>query len=172
MNYDLLGSIGLGLLILVWVGYRQTTWRVVDGARMWRLPLILGLVGIASLIGARASFGGIDVAALAIEIAVSAATGAWMGALAKFRPLAASNDHSGARWETRTGWWGLALWLLVVAVRVGIDVVAVQLGAQLVTSTGVILLLLGANRMIRVGVILSRAQQLDAEAPAGRATLV
>ncbi|MFT4216181.1 MAG: hypothetical protein QM619_03225 [Micropruina sp.] len=170
MNLNVLGSIGLGLLILVWVGYRQTTWRVVE-PRMWRLPLILGLVGIVSLVGSGEHLGGIDLAALAIEIVVSAATGAWMGVLARFRPLAPA-DATTARWETRTGWWGLALWLLVVAVRVGIDIVAVQWGAQLVTSTGVILLMLAANRLIRVGVILSRTERLDAGVPTGQATLV
>ena len=91
---------------------------------------------------------GIDLAALAIELVVSAATGAWMGAIAHFRPLAPAGATS-ARWESRTGWWGLTLWLLVVAVRVGIDVVAVRLGAGMVTSTGVILLVLAANRLVR-----------------------
>ncbi len=170
MDLNVLGSIGLGILVLVWVGYRQTTWRPV-GATMWRLPLILGLVGIASMLGSGMPLSGIDLAALAIELVVSAATGAWMGVLAHFRPLAPS-DATSARWESRTGWWGLALWLLVVAVRVGIDIVAVQLGAGMVTSTGVILLVLAANRLVRVGVILNRAGRLDAGTPVGQPTLV
>lgn len=176
MNLNVLGSIGLGLLILVWVGYRQTTWRPVDAGRMWRMPLILGLVGVAALIGTTTGFSAIDLAALAIELVISAATGAWMGALAHFRPLAvrpdAGSDLARARWESRTGWWGLALWVVVVATRVGIDVLAVRLGAQLVTSTGVILLVLAANRLVRVAVILSRAGRLDAGTPIRQATLV
>lgn len=171
MNTNLLGSIALGILILVWVGYRQTTWRPVDPGRMWRLPLILGLAGIVSLIGVGVAISGIDLATLTIELAISAATGAWMGALAHFRPFAASSDAA-VRWESRTGWWGLALWLLVVAARIGIDVLAVRLGAQLVTSTGVILLVIAANRLVRVAVILSRAGRLEMAVPAGRPTLV
>lgn len=56
MNLNVLGSIGPGRLILVWVGYRQTTWRPVDAGRMWRMPLVLGLVGVAALIGTTTGF--------------------------------------------------------------------------------------------------------------------
>lgn len=160
MDLNALGSIGVGILVLVWVGYRQTTWRVVDASRKWRLPLILGVIGIVSLFDAKAPLSEVDLAALVIELVVSAATGAWMGAMAHFR-LAASDTRS-ARWESRTGWWGLALWVLVIAVRVGIDVVAVRLGAGNVTSTGVILLVVAANRLARVAVVLNRAGRLDA----------
>ncbi len=172
MDLNALGSIGLGILVLVWVGYRQTTWRAVDGSTMWRMPVILGLVGLVTLIGTGTVLGGTDLAALAIELVVSVATGAWMGAIARFRPAAAPTPDRLVRWETRNGWWGLALWLLVVAVRIGIDVVAVQLGAGMVTSTGVILLVLAANRLVRVAVILSRAGRLNAGVPVGRPTLV
>ncbi len=170
MNLNLLGSIGLGILILVWVGYRQTTWRPVDPGRMWRMPIILGVVGVASMIGTATAISGIDLAALAIELVISAATGAWMGAIARFRPIASTPDRL-ARWETRNGWWGLALWLLVVAVRIGIDIVAVRLGAGMVTSTGVILLVLAANRLVRVAVILSRAERLPTATPVHQPTL-
>ncbi len=171
MDLNVLGSIGVGILVLVWVGYRQTTWRVVDASRMWRLPLVLGVIGIVLLFDAKAPFNGIDLAALVIELVVAAATGAWMGVMAHFRPLAASDARS-ARWESRTGWWGLALWVLVIAVRVGIDVVAVRLGAGNVTSTGVILLVVAANRLARVAVVLNRAGRLDAGARVGQPTLV
>lgn len=172
MDLNVLSSIGIGLLVLAWVGYRQTTWRVVDGSRMWRTPFILGVVGLVTLIGTGTVLGGTDLAALAIELVVSAATGAWMGAIAHFRPIAAPAANRLARWETRNGWWGLVLWLLVVVVRIGIDIVAVRLGAGMVTSTGVILLVLAANRLVRVAVILNRAGRLDSGTPVGQPTLV
>ena len=95
-----------------------------------------------------------------------------MGAIAHFRPIAAPAANRLARWETRNGWWGLVLWLLVVVVRIGIDIVAVRLGAGMVTSTGVILLVLAANRLVRVAVILNRTGRLDSGTPVGQPTLV
>lgn len=160
MNLDVLGSIGIGLLVLVWVGYRQTTWRAVDAARMWRLPAILGIVGVVTLVGTGVTVNGIDLAALVVELVIAAATGVWMGVLAHFRPVAPG------RWESRTGWWGLALWLLVIGVRVGIDVLAVHLGATSVTSTGIIMLVIAVNRLARVAVVLSRAARLETPASA------
>ena len=177
MNLNVLGSIGIGILVLVWVGYRQTTWRAVDAGRMWRMPVILGIAAVATLVTSKMAVNGIDVAALAIELVISAATGIWMGALAHFRPLeptsvSGSDGRSAARWESRTGWWGLALWLLVIGVRVGIDLLAVHFGATLVSSTGIILLVVAVNRLARVVVILHRAARLDAPRPVARPTLV
>lgn len=160
MNLSLLGNIGIGLLLLVYVGYRQTTWRTVDAARMLRTPVILGILGVYSLVRATGGLTAFDIAVLGIELALTAGVGAWMGALAHFRRVDAAAS-GGSRYESRTGWWGLALWLVVIVVRVGVDAVATRMGSHLATSTGVILLLFAVNRGIRAAVLSARVARLE-----------
>jgi len=163
MNLQTIGNAILIVLVIGWIGYRQTTWRPGAVGRMYRLALVLALVGAG---GPRAPAGGTPGAAGAaapLAGVISLGVGAWMGAIARFRPLdppvpAGSSDQV-ARFASRTGWWGLALWLVVIAVRVGIDVLATGLGAHAATSTGVILLLIAANRAARTAVFAVRLER-------------
>ena len=168
------------VVVVVFVAYRQMTWRAVDPARMWRLPLILGVVGVATLgTGTKiAHLTGVDVGVLLIELVISLGLGACMGALAIIRPLTAdgirlyreahANDRrqgsADVTFETRTGWLGLVLWIALIAVRVGVDFLATAAGSTLAASTGVILLMVAANRIARVGVIVYRAGRIAAPA--------
>ncbi|MFT4136173.1 hypothetical protein [Microbacterium sp.] len=158
------------LLLLVWVGYRQTTWRAVDPTRMWRLPVILAVVGLATLssTGSLSRVSGLDVAMLVAELLLAFAVGALMGAISRFRPMSAASlaahrtrygEATTVTLQTRTGWTGLALWIVLIAVRVGLDVVAVRMGSGLAASTGVILLMVAVNRVARVAVILARSSR-------------
>jgi hypothetical protein len=163
------------IVILVWVGYRQLTWRAVDAARMWRMPIILGIVGLALLATTSKAhvLTGVDIAVLLVELIVGLGLGAAMGMLATFRPMTADGirlyreAHAGSRrpvgdvtLQTRTGWLGIVLWIVLIAVRVGVDVLAGMAGSTLAASTGVILLMVGANRLARVAVILYRANKV------------
>jgi hypothetical protein len=162
MNLQTIGNAILIILVIGWIGYRQTTWRPVAIGRMYRMGLILAVVGVALAVQAAGALTGLDIAVLLVEVVISLGIGAWMGMLARFRPLDASSAGSGGsspRFESRTGWWGLALWLLVLAVRIVIDVVAVGMGARAATSAGVILLLVAANRIARTFVFSARLQR-------------
>ncbi|MFT4231818.1 MAG: hypothetical protein QM606_03450 [Leucobacter sp.] len=160
------------LLLLVWVGYRQTTWRAVDPSRMWRMPAILAIVGLATLGDASdiVRISGIDLAVLLAELVLSFGIGALMGAISRFRLMSAEaadaylerlerrgRTAAPVSLEARTGWAGLVLWIVLIAVRVGLDVLAVRMGSELAASTGVILLMVAANRAARVAVILARS---------------
>ncbi len=68
------------------------------------------------------------------------------------------------RYETRTGWAGVALWLALIAVRIGMDVAATRLGAGAVTGTAMILLVLAANRAARTAVLVLRLERLGVAA--------
>lgn len=165
--------------LVAFVGYRQMTWRAVDPGRMWRLPAILAIVGLVTLgsMTKVATLTGTDIAVLCGELVISLALGAAMGAIARFRPMTADgirlyrDAHANDRrpsmapvtLETRTGWVGLALWVVLIAVRIGIDALANLAGSHLAASTGVILLMVAANRLARVGVILYRAGRVPAE---------
>lgn len=138
----------IGLLI-----WRQLRWRDFDPARVLRLPIVLGAIGLlelANLHGAIVT--AIDGTLLAIELLMSIGIGAAMGRLAVFR---SAPNGSGAL-QTRTGWVGASLWIVLIAVRIGFDVLGSSLGAHLLTQTGVILVLLAASRATAALVIRAR----------------
>lgn len=155
---------GLLILLLIgWIGVRQLTWRPVILSRMWRAPLILAVVGCVMLVQQTtpATITPLDIAVLTGELVLSLGVGAWMGAIEHFRrlpqPVAAGRDgRELAVYESRTGGWGMALWLVVIAVRILVDVLAAQAGSHLAAATGVILLIFAANRVARTAVFAAR----------------
>jgi hypothetical protein len=170
MDIQIIGNVLLALVILAVVAYRQTTWRPAVPGALMRAPLIIGVVGVFLLVQQRTVLTGLDAAVLVVELVISLGIGAWMGAIAHFRriPAAAGAPVS---YETRTGWWGLVLWIAVIAVRVGFDVVATGLGAHAATTTGVIVLLLAANRFARAGMIGLRVDRLRTGAQAAASAM-
>ncbi len=128
----------IGLLV-----YRQLRWRAFNPASALRLPIILGAVGVLNLTGLKGVVvTSLDATLFVVELLLSIGIGAAMGRLSVFR---SAPDGSGVL-QTRTGWIGAALWAVLIAVRIGFDVVGASLGAHLITRTGVILVLLAASR--------------------------
>ncbi len=184
MTLQTIGNVLLIIVLIGWIGFRQLTWRPVSIARMWRVPAIMAIVGVVLLMQTTdaAHLTALDLAVLVVEIAISLGIGAWMGALAVFRPVSAqevplasaarsalaSRDRDAilqsSSVESRTGWWGLALWVLVIVIRVGIDLLAAQAGSHLAASTGIIVLLVAANRAARTAVFAYRLERMPAVA--------
>jgi hypothetical protein len=171
MTTQTLLDIVLGIALLGWIGYRQLTWTAVSPERMWRMPALLAIIGAVTLFqnGAGDTVSASDLGVLAIETVVSIGLGAVMGLMAHFRPigektLAAFHARDRGRssvptLETRTGWVGMALWLVLIAMRIGGEVYAHLAHSTLLTSVGVILLTVALNRAIRIVVITERAKR-------------
>lgn len=167
-------TIANAVLIIVgvaFIGFRQLAWRPVVISQMWRQPIILGIVGVFIVSQAKGTLRTIDITVLVVELVVALAVGAAMGRIARFRPLtneakAAVDLKSGGKhqadFESSTGWIGFALWAVFIVVRIGIDVIAGMDGATIATSTGVILVMLGANRLARTFVFLARVDRYEA----------
>lgn len=167
-------SIVLVLAALVWLSIRQTTWSPVSPDRLFRGPLILGIVGAVMIVsnGQAAAFDATDIALLVLELVVGAAVGAVIGLVAHLRPLsdagrraweAKSARRPGAvepRFEARNGWLGLTLWLALIAARIAFGIWESSTGGHLAQAGGVILILLAANRVVRSAVILWRAPRV------------
>lgn len=183
MTIQLLANALLIIALLCWIGYRQVTWQPVSITRMWRMPIVLGAIGLFSLTGGSIAIHltTFDLAILLIEIVISLGVGAAMGAIAAFRPLSreateaaeAKASRSSRRGsgviptlESRTGWIGLALWIILIAVRVGLDVYATSLGSQLAASAGMIFIMFAANRAARALVFAYRVDHLTPVAAA------
>lgn len=163
MSVQTLGNAVLIVLVIGWIGYRQMTWRPVSIAKMWRFPAIAAVVGVVLLVQQvkPSSLTPLDLVVVVAELVISLAVGAWMGAIAHFRPLAApvqlgKDARYVAVYESRTGVLGLVLWVVVLAVRVLMDVVAGMAGSHLAEATGIILLVLAANRVARTAVFAAR----------------
>ena len=170
MTTQTLLDIVLGIALLGWIGYRQLTWTAVSPERMWRMPALLAIIGVVTLFqsGTGDTISAGDLGILAIETVISIGLGAVMGLMAHFRPigertLAAFHAKDRGRSmtvptiETRTGWVGMALWLVLIATRIGGEVYAHMAHSTLLMSTGVILLTVALNRAIRIVVITQRA---------------
>ncbi|MEV6769101.1 hypothetical protein AB0N05_10800 [Nocardia sp. NPDC051030] len=144
----------IAVLVIGWIMYRQTRWQVLDGTRMWRGPIILGVVGVVQAKSAFAGqgIGTVAIALLVLSAVLSVGVGAAMGRLSQLR-------WADGHWEARTGWIGSLLWLVLLAVRIGVDVLAHLAGAEVVASLGVILLIVAVNRAARTLVLARRAEQ-------------
>jgi hypothetical protein len=171
VDLQTLANAALIIAAVCFIGFRQIAWRPVIISQMWRQPIILAIIGVAIISQAKGTLKTIDIAVLVIELVVSLGVGAAMGRIARFRPLtnearAAVNVKSGGKhnadYESSTGWIGFALWAVFIVVRIGIDIVAGMDGATIATSTGVILVMLGANRLARTFVFLARVDRYEA----------
>lgn len=152
MSVQFLVDVVLGVALVVFLGYRQTTWRYTDPTRIWRTPLVLGLVGVVVLAQTVTTITTLDVVFLGAEALLTIAVGLATGAVTRFRTVA-TPDGRGRTLQSRTGWAGAALWVVLIAARVGLDVLGGHLGAHLLTATGTILLVLALNRAARALVI-------------------
>jgi hypothetical protein len=151
----------LGVALVVWISSRQLIWTAVDLGRMWRMPLVLGAIGLITLFtsGSKAALTATDIGLLALEIGIALVTGALMGWIAQFRPISEKalaawrarrrSDGAEPTVETRTGWIGIVLWVVLIVVRVGLGFWGHELGSALAESSGVILLVVAVNRAVR-----------------------
>lgn len=152
MSVQLLANIVIGLALVGFLAFRQTTWRYLDPARVWRMPLIMAVVGVVVLAQTKAPITTIDIVFLGIEALISVAVGLSMGSITTFRTVS-TPDEKGRTLQSRTGWFGAGLWLVLIAVRIGLDVLGGHMGAHLLTSTGAVLLMLAINRAARALVL-------------------
>jgi hypothetical protein len=171
-NSELLTNVAEGVLALalvVFISVRQLRWTAVVPSRMWRMPVILAIVGVVTL--SRASLGSVsstDLALLALEAVIAIGTGCAMGLIARFRPIShetalrAVERRPGTpvpEVESSTGWIGMVLWIVVIAARIAIGFWGHAMGSALVESTGVVLLVIALNRGARILVVLSRLER-------------
>lgn len=166
---DILIAIG----VLGWVIYRQLTWQIVRLSRLWRLPVILGVVGIIMLAQTRSLtvIRPLDLAILGGELVIALIVGAGMGRMATFRTRAQRpgdvdhrngerHDPAGTVIECRTGGWGAALWVILIVIRVGIELLVTQYDrSALLESLGTIVLVLALNRGARAFVVANRMER-------------
>ena len=152
MTTSTLTDLLLGLVLIAYISSRQFRWRPVDPAKMFKLPLILAVVGIVLMARQATTIHPVDVVILGVSAALAATSGLLMGGIARFRP----SPSNPGQVESRTGWIGVAIWFGLIAVRIGLDVVGHRMGSVLATSTGTILVIVGLNRLVSALVVSAR----------------
>ncbi|MCG7310150.1 hypothetical protein [Brachybacterium sp. ACRRE] len=146
-----------GLIVLAALGlilYRQLQWREV--ARMQRLGGILSVVGAVLVLQQlrQSLIDPVTLGYLVLTAVFAVGAGLVMGLVSTVRTGA---DGS---LEMRGGWWGLALWIAYIAVRVGMSFAVVALsGAQSSRTTGMILLSVGLARLVSAAVATHRPRR-------------
>jgi hypothetical protein len=175
MNISTVADILIAVAVLCWIIHRQLTWQLASPSRLWRMPAIVAIVGLVMLAQTKslAAVKPIDLLILVGELVLALGIGVFMGSLAKFRtrPQRASDvrqrsaapvefDPSVTVTETRTGALGSALWIVMIAIRVGIELLTVHyFPSALLASTGTILLVIAANRAARALVVTVRMER-------------
>jgi hypothetical protein len=175
MNISSVVDILIALAVVCWIIYRQFTWQLVSPRSLWRMPAIVAIVGIVMLSQTKGltAVSPVDLAILVGELLLSLGLGAVMGTLARFRTRGqrASDvrQRSGAPvefdpsitvTESRTGALGAALWVVLIVVRVGIELLTAHyFPSALLASTGSILLVVAGNRAARALVVTMRMER-------------
>ena len=175
MNISSVVDILIALVVVCWIIYRQFTWQLVSPRSLWRMPAIVAILGIVMLSQTKGltDVHPLDLAILAGELLLSVGLGAVMGTLAKFRTrgqrasdvrqrsgVPAQFDPSRTVTESRTGGLGAALWVVLIVVRIGVEVLTAQyFPSALLASTGTILLVVAANRAARALVVTVRMER-------------
>jgi hypothetical protein len=175
MNISTVTDIIVALAVLCWIIYRQFTWQLVNPSRLWRMPVVIAIIGVIMLAQTKSltAVKPIDLLILAGELVLALGLGAIMGTLAKFRTrgqrasdirqrsgVPVEFDPSVTVTESRTGGLGAALWVVLIAVRVGIELLTAHyFPSALLASTGTILLVIAANRAARALVVTLRMER-------------
>jgi hypothetical protein len=141
----------MALVLVTLLAWRQLRWRRFDPDRALRLPIVLGGAGLVVLWRGGGTVTTLDLAFLLLELVVSIGVGLAMGSLLRFRP------GPEGELEVRAGWIGAALWLVLLAARIGLDIVASAEGAPLLASVGVVLVMIGVTRAVSAVVARGRA---------------
>jgi hypothetical protein len=175
MNISTVTDIIVALAVLCWIIYRQFTWQLVSPSRLWRMPVVIAIIGVIMLAQTKSltAVKPIDLLILAGELVLALGLGAIMGMLAKFRTrgqrasdirqrsgVPVEFDPSVTVTESRTGGLGAALWVVLIAVRIGIELLTAHyFPSALLASTGTILLVIAANRAARALVVTLRMER-------------
>jgi hypothetical protein len=166
MNIQTIANAAIILLLVGFIAFRQLQWRPVIVARMWRMPIIFGVIGLflVSTQTKGQAVTTLDMGVIVIELVIAVGVGAIMGRIAQFKKLDTGNTPQAAEFASRTGWVGMVLWIVMIGIRVGIDIWATRSGAAFAASTGLILIVLAVNRLSRTAVFAARVAKLDSAA--------
>jgi hypothetical protein len=160
-----MGNYALPILSVLYLIGRQFMWRQLKDRPQWRAGIIFGIVGVVLILQQpeliSAPLSAVDLGMMVLECAVSFGIGILMGRMTVYRVI---DD----RVELRTPPIGILLWVVFIAVRIGLVMLADGSGAVIAASGSFILISLAFNRLARGFVIESQRAK---HTPSGTATV-
>jgi hypothetical protein len=114
-------DIVITLAVLAWVLYQQTVARPVTVRRLWFLPGILVVLGVISLSNLQGHLGSTADTYIAVDLVSSVALGALRGCFIRVY------GQDGVMWRQGSA-VTIALWVVSIAVRLGIGLLAANAG--------------------------------------------
>ncbi len=139
--------------VIAIVGYvigRQLIGEPLRGRRVVLLPVILTVIGVANLTGAKLHPRPADIGCLIVGGVIVAGIGLGQGSILRLE------SRNGSLWG-QLPVKGLWLWLLLVSSRVLMTLIADGLDAKMAAASSTILLMLGINRLGQAAAVLTRA---------------
>lgn len=133
------------LALLVSLIVRQVKGQYMDQRRLRGSPIILTVVGAIYLPLTVHTLVPADALLATLALIIATVVGLGLGALTTTKQ-AARPDRRGRRIMILSGWKGGALWIVFIVVRLAFQPLASSLNAHLVTSAGVVLILIAVAR--------------------------
>ena len=160
MSFDSIGYALIGLAIFVFISVRQLGWQQVNLGKMMKMPLILAGFGVFMAVKTMsvATFshvGALDILIIAAEAIVAIIGGVVMGNLAQ---IATVNGRTSSRLRPA----GLAVWFAFIASRIGFDVLAHVVGADLAASTTLIMFMVAIVKGVQALTMSGRVSRHEA----------
>jgi hypothetical protein len=163
MNVSALLNAVLVLALVVFVLYRQAIARPVVARRLWLLPAILAVIGIAAI--THVDNGNLSTTAveyLAVDLVASIALGGVRGCFVRLF------ERDGVLWR-QGGFVIIALWVATIGIRIGIAVLAGAAGVANVMDAA-LELSLGISLLAQNGVVALRGSRMGLRFAPGRPT--
>lgn len=154
--------------LLVRLIVRQVKGQYMGQRRLWGTPIILAVVGLIYLPLTVHTVVPADALLAAVAVAISVAVGLALGALTTAH-IVAEPDRRGRRIMIRSGWRGGALWIVFILARLALQPLAASMNAHLVTSAGVVLILIAMARAAMAIIVSPRLGRVPDLAPTAAA---
>ncbi|MET0693107.1 MAG: hypothetical protein ABWX96_02155 [Propionibacteriaceae bacterium] len=148
-------SLGVAVLLIAFITFRQTRWQPVRAAKLLRMPLIFAVIGLllvsqsARQLPAGWHLDALDAGVIGFELLVAVVVGWWMGRLTQIRTI------DGVVSSRLTG-PGVGVWLGFIALRIGLGILASALSAPLAALPATILFVVAAIKIVQAVVIRER----------------
>ena len=150
------------LTLVAMLVVRQVRGQYMDRRRLWRVPLVVGAIGLVYLPFTAPAIVPADALLVALGLLVSTAVGLGLAALTTI-DAPADADRRGRRLVIRSGWRGGALWVAFIAARLALQPLASALDARLVVSPGMVLILIAVARAAMAVIVSPRLDAVTAK---------
>jgi hypothetical protein len=157
-----LATLGVAVVLIGFITYRQTRWQPVRLAKLLKMPLIFAVIGLALLSQSAKQlpvgwhFDALDLVLIGVELLLGLSVGWLMGRLTQIQTIegVVSSRLAGA---------GVAVWVAFIALRIGLSIAASALSAPLAALPATILLMVAAIKVAQAVVMHGRVGRHQGE---------